>query len=235
MLTLLCRRRFLQSTGLGVAAAIAGPAAGAALAGEGGNLPAATPQQALKLLMAGNHRWVAGRARHPHQSVARREALSHTQHPFATVFSCIDSRVPPELVFDRGLGDLAVVRTGAQVLDQGVVLGSIEFTPDHLNTPLILVMGHQRCGAVEAAIKTIESDGHAPGHIQSIVDALRPAYDVAIHQPGDKVDNMVRAQTKLAVEALKSDPLIRKFIAQGKLGVVGGYYSLDTGAVSIIA
>ncbi|MGI8573679.1 MAG: carbonic anhydrase [Solirubrobacteraceae bacterium] len=234
MLTPLSRRRFLKSSGPG-AAAITGPAGGAALAGQLGNRAAATPQEALELLMAGNRRWVAGRARHPRQSVARRDALSHTQHPFATVFSCIDSRVPPELVFDRGLGDLAVIRTGAQVLDQGVVFGSIELTPDHLGTPLILVMGHQRCGAVVAAIHTIESGGHAPGHIQAIVDALRPAYDVAIHQPGDLVDNMVRAQTKLAVESVKNDPLIRKFMAKGELGVAGGYYSLDTGAVSITA
>lgn len=86
-----------------------------------------------------------------------------------------------------------------------------------------------------AAIHTIESGGHAPGHIQAIVDALRPAYDVAIHRSGDLVDNMARAQTKLAVESVKNDPLIRKFTAKGELGVAGGYYSLDTGAVSIIA
>jgi carbonic anhydrase len=185
--------------------------------------------------MAGNRRWVRSRLTRPNQSVARRRALRHEQNPFATVVSCIDSRVPPELVFDRGIGDLAVVRTGAQVLDAGVVIGSVEFTPDHLATPLILVMGHQRCGAVKAAIETIQSGGTAPGHIQSVVDALRPAYAVAIRQRGNLLDNMVRAQTKLAVNALRAAPLIKKFISQGKLRVVGGYYSLDTGAVSIIA
>lgn len=193
------------------------------------------PRQALKLLTDGNRRWVTGKVTHPHQSVRRRLALRHVQHPFATVFSCIDSRVPPELVFDRGIGDLAVVRTGAQVLDQGIVLGSVEFTPDHLHTPLILVMGHQRCGAVDAAIHTIRSGGSAPGHIQAVVDALRPAYHVAIKQSGDLLDNMVRAQTKLTVKRLKNDPLIKKFLSRGALKVAGGYYSLDTGAVSIIA
>jgi carbonic anhydrase len=194
-----------------------------------------TPQQALRLLIAGNRRWVTGRVKHPHQSVARRAALRHEQHPFATVFSCIDSRVPPELVFDRGIGDLAVIRTGAQALEQGVVFGSVEFSPDHLGTPLILVMGHQRCGAVKAAIHTIETGGTAPGHIQAIVDALTPAYHVAIKQHGDLVENMVRAQTKLTVKRIRNDPLIKEFLARGELIVVGGYYSLDTGAVSIIA
>jgi carbonic anhydrase len=186
-------------------------------------------------LIDGNRRWVTGNVTHPHQSVARRLALRHVQHPFATVFSCIDSRVPPELVFDRGIGDLAVIRTGAEVLDEGIVLGSVEFTPDHLDTPLILVMGHQRCGAVNAAIQTIQSGGTAPGHIQAIVDALRPAYAVAIKQSGDLLDNMIRAQTKLTVGRIRHDPLIEEFIHRGELIVAGAYYSLNTGAVSIIA
>jgi carbonic anhydrase len=231
----LSRRRFLQSASLGIAATVADPAGIAAAGTEPATAAGVTPQRAMQLLAAGNQRWVTRPVKHPHQSVARRIALRHEQHPFATIFSCIDSRVPPELVFDRGIGDLAVIRTGAQVLDEGVVLGSIEFAPDHLHTPLVLVMGHQRCGAVVAAIHTIESGGTAPGHIQAIVDALRPAYDVAIKEPGDLVDNMVRAQTKLSVERLKTDPLIEEFIAHGKLAVAGAYYSLDSGAVSIVA
>jgi carbonic anhydrase len=96
-------------------------------------------------------------------------------------------------------------------------------------------MGHERCGAVSAAIHTIESGGTAPGHIQSIVDALRPAYDVAVKETGDLVDNVVRAQTKLTVKRIRTDPLIEEFIARRELIVVVGYYSLDSGAVSIIA
>ncbi len=196
--------------------------------------PNVTPSRALKLLVDGNKRWANSRLTHPYQTVARRRALGHQQHPFATVVSCIDSRVPPEIVFDRGIGDLAVVRTGAQVLDEGVVLGSVEFAPDRLATPLMLVMGHQRCGAVKAAIEVIETGATAPGHIQAVVDALRPAYAVAVGQRGDLVENMVRAQTRLTVTQLRNDPLIKEFISQGKLRVVGGYYSLETGAVSII-
>jgi carbonic anhydrase len=235
MRMLVSRRRFLQSAGLGVAVAAADPLTASAFAREADAGATVTPQQALQLLIAGNRRWVTGNVTHPNQSIRRRVALRHVQHPFATVFSCIDSRVPPELVFDRGIGDLAVIRTGAQVLDEGVVLGSVEFTPDHLHTPLILIMGHQRCGAVSAAIQTIESGGTAPGHIQSIVDALRPAYDVAIREPGELVDNMVRAQIRLTVDRIRTDPLIKEFIARGELKVRGGYYSLDTGAVSLIA
>jgi carbonic anhydrase len=189
MPTALSRRRFLKSASLGVAAAVTEPVATTALASQNDIRAATLPRQALKLLIAGNRRWVTGRVTHPHQSIKRRLALGTKQHPFATIFSCIDSRVPPELVFDRGIGDLAVIGTGAQVLDEGVVFGSIEFSPDHLGTPLIMVMGHQRCGAVSAAIHTIQTGGTAPGHIQSIVDALRPAYDVAI-----KADRRPRRQ-----------------------------------------
>lgn len=231
----LSRRRFFTTSGVGLAAAIAGPDAAELLAAEPSRAATRSPRRALKLLTEGNRRWVTGKVTHPHQSVARRVGLRHVQHPFATVFSCIDSRVPPELVFDRGIGDLAVIRTGAQVLDKGIVLGSVQFTPDHLHTPLILVMGHQRCGAVDAAIHTIKSGGTAPGHIQAVVHALRPAYDVAITQRGDLLDNMVRAQTKLTVKRIRHDPLIREFVHRGELIVAGAYYALDTGAVSIIA
>ena len=228
------RRGLLTSAGLGITATVLDPFDEYAAAAPHPEARV-TPSMALRLLMAGNRRWVTGRAKHPEQSIRRRRAVRNEQHPFATVVSCIDSRVPPELVFDRGIGDLVVIRTGAQVLDKGVVLGSIEFSPDHLGTPLVLVMGHQRCGAVGAAIHTFEHGGHPRGHIQAIVNALRPAYRVAVKQNGDLVDNMVRAQTRLAVARLRADPVINSFIARGRLRVAGGYYSLDTGQVSIIA
>jgi carbonic anhydrase len=233
------RRRFLQSSGVVVAAAAVGAepavAAAASASGDSGSNLNLTPGQALNRLTTGNRRWVSGKVRHPHQSVARREALAHVQHPFATVVSCIDSRIPPELVFDQGIGDMAVVRTGAQVLDAGVVMGSIEFATVQLHAPLILVMGHQRCGAVKAAIDVIKTGGTAPAHIQDVVDALRPAYAVAVRQPGDMLENTIRAQTKLAVAQIKAYPLIRGPVAKGKVRVRGAYYSLDSGRVSLIA
>jgi carbonic anhydrase len=231
----LSRRRLLQAAGVGATSTLVVPSLAEAL-GTREAVPAhVTPKQALALLIAGNRRWVQGRAIHPAQSVARRNSLTHEQHPFATIVSCIDSRVPPELVFDRGIGDLAVIRTGAQVLDLSVILGSIEFAAEHLSTPLIVVMGHQRCGAVKAAIEKLSTGGTAPGHIQPIVDGLRPAYAVAVKEPGDLLDNMVRAQTKLAVHQLRQDPIVEELIARGELHVAGAHYSLDTGKATFIA
>jgi carbonic anhydrase len=237
----LSRRSFLGAAGTAgvLAAGLGGQELAAAAPAAASSRPRAAPPDpaaALRLLMEGNRRWVLGLAEHPNQSVEWREHVAAHQEPFATVVSCIDSRVPPEIVFDRGLGDMFVVRTGAQVLDEGVVLGSVEFGPYfYPSDRLIFVLGHQRCGAVIEAIKVIEHGGTAPGHLQAVVDALRPAYAVAIGQPGDLVDNMVRAQTKLAVQALKSDPLLAGLIVTGGLVIVGGRYALDTGAVELIA
>jgi len=238
---LLSRRGFVTAAGAtGMAAALAGgELAGAATAGASGppGLPYPESQAAaLRLLLQGNARWARGRARHPHQSVAWRHHVAGHQEPFATVVSCIDSRVPPELVFDRGLGDLFVIRTGAQALDNLVVLGSVEFGPHgYPSSRLIFVLGHGRCGAVTAAIEAIQSGQPAPGHIQAVVNALRPAYHVAVRQPGDLADNMIRAQTRLTVQRLKRDPLLRKLIVTDGLMIVGGHYNLDTGLVRLIA
>jgi carbonic anhydrase len=227
------------STGIVAAAAAAAGGLGGAATASAREVPEVfpdTPAAALRLLMQGNERWVRGRPRHPHQSVAWREHVAAHQEPFATVVSCIDSRVPPELVFDRGLSDLFVIRTGAQTLDNMVVLGSIEFGPNaYPSARLIFVLGHERCGAVTAAIPAIQSGQRVPGHIQAVVDALRPAYHIAVRQPGDLVDNMVRAQTKLAVRRLKEDHLLRELIVSDGLKIVGGRYDLDTGRVQIIA
>ncbi|HBW17808.1 MAG: carbonic anhydrase [Streptosporangiaceae bacterium] len=195
-----------------------------------------SPAAALELLMQGNERWVAGQPRHPHQSIAWRHEVAGHQDPFATIVSCIDSRVPPELIFDRGIGDLFVIHTGAQALDELVVLGSVEFGPSgYRSVRLIVVLGHQRCGAVQAAISAIETGQPAPGHIQAVVDALRPAYHASAGQPGDQVDNMVRAQTRLTVERLRDDPLLRELIVTDGLTIVGGHYDLDSGVVQLIA
>ena len=193
-------------------------------------------RQALTLLMEGNQRWVNGQLEHPHQSVERRHAVAGHQDPLALVFSCIDSRVPPEIIFDRGVGDLFVFRTGAEAMDNQVVLGSVEFGPNgYESARLIIVLGHERCGAVIAAIAAIQSGEPAPGHIQAVVDALRPAYEVAARLPGDLVENMVRAQVRLDVAELKADPLIAGLIADHGLLVIGGRYDLTSGAVEIIA
>ena len=232
------RRGFVAA---GSGALLAGGLAGTGLIGSataaaGEQAPAVPgPRAALRLLMAGNRRWVTGRAVHPHQSVAWRHHVAPHQEPFAVVVSCIDSRVPPEIVFDRGLGDMFIIRTGAQTLDGRVVLGSIEYGPvAYPSARLMVVLGHQRCGAVEAAIKVITGGGRAPGDIQALVNALRPAYRAAVGQPGDLLDNMVRAQTRLAVQRLKADRLLRHLIATEGLMIVGGHYLLDSGEVQLL-
>ena len=165
-----------------------------------------------------------------------RHHLATGQNPFATVVSCIDSRVPPELVFDCGLGEILTVRTGAQTIDERVVLGSIEYgAATWSSTRLLLVLGHSGCGAVNDAIKLISSGGQAPGHIQAVVDALRPASRAALHQPGSQLNNTTRAQTRLTVRRLERQPLIRDLIRRDGLMVAGGHYDLHTGLVTIIA
>jgi carbonic anhydrase len=189
-----------------------------------------TPESVLHLLEQGNRRWVAGRLRHPHQTVARREEVAPAQHPLATVFTCIDSRVPPEIVFDRGIGDLFVVRTAAQTND-GLVQGAVEYGVHESLTPLLVVMGHQRCGAVAFAVETLNAGREAPAHLEDVLDALRPAYHAAKGLPGDQVDNTVRAQIKLTVRQLQHDALLEPYEHTGLARVVGAYYSLDTGRV----
>jgi carbonic anhydrase len=236
------RRGFLQRAGqAGLLAGLAAGSAGAAAmpaAVPAPDDPAAAPGpgQALRLLLEGNQRWVQGRLRHPRQSVAWRQQVARHQDPFATVVCCIDSRVPPEIVFDRGIGDLFVIRTGAQALDDLVVLGSVEFGPvNYASARLLLVLGHQGCGAVGAAIRHIESGQPAPGHIQAVVDALRPAYRAAKGQPGNLMDNMIRVQTRLTVHRLRRDPVLARLTATGQLVIIGGHYTLASGRVQIIA
>lgn len=233
------RRGFITGATAGLATAfLAGSADLAANAAEPDDdaMTALAPDAALRILLDGNRRWVRGRARHPRQSVRRRHALVTRQDPFALVLSCIDSRVPPELVFDCGLGDIFVIRTGAQVLDRGIVLGSLEFGPVKFpSTRLIIVVGHQGCGAVAAAISVIESGKPAPGHIQAVVDALRPAYRVAKPMPGDLLENMIKAQTRLAVDRLRADRHLHDLPGKHRLLIVGGHYELRSGRVALIA
>lgn len=189
-----------------------------------------TPAQALARLRRGNARWVSGDVLHPHQSIARREAVASGQDPFAVTFSCIDSRVPPELVFDLGLGDLFVVRTAAHTMDD-LVEASVQYGPMEMGTPLVVVMGHQRCGAVTAAVRSIESGETLPGHLQEIVEAIRPAYTEGSDE-AETIDRTIRAHTRLTVARLNEDEEFSRLIDSGDLAIRGAYYSLDSGVVS---
>ena len=193
--------------------------------------PSVAPTEAISKLKEGNGRYTSGSLQHPGQTTERRTELAKTQHPFATIISCSDSRVPPEIVFDQGLGDLFIVRVAGNVInDEG--LGSIEYSVDHLGTRLILVLGHQSCGAVQAAKETIAAKGKAPGHIESLVTAIKPAVEATAK---DDLETTVKANVKNVVQALRSStPILKAEVDSGKIKVIGGYYSLDTGAVTFL-
>ena len=235
MFLFLTRRHFMQwggffrlSTTLVAWGAIVGSSA------EPTPEPAVTgPDEALQRLLDGNQRYVANKAVDPNQSETRRIEVSTGQHPFATILGCVDSRVPPEIVFDRGLGDLFVIRTAGQVVDQAV-MGSIEFGSFELGIPLVFVLGHESCGAVKATLETLEANGHAEGSIGYLVEAITPAIEAAHGQEGDELDNAVKANVSLVVEQLKQSPILSAAIAAGTLKIVGGRYDLDKGAITMV-
>src|SRR5207248_2381999 len=193
--------------------------------------PSVAPAEAISKLKEGNGHYTSGNLQHPGQTTERRTELAKTQHPFAIVLSCSDSRVPPEIVFDQGLGDLFIVRVAGNIVDDHA-LGSIEYGVDHLGSRLILVLGHESCGAVKAARETIAAKGKAPGHIESLVTAIKPAVEATAK---DDLETTVKANVKNVVQALRSStPILKAKVDSGEIQVIGGYYSLDTGAVTFL-
>lgn len=180
----------------------------------------------VRILKDGNARFVSGKPLHPNQSDARRKELVKGQHPFATIVSCSDSRVPPELLFDQGLGDLFVVRTAGEVV-QSVELGSIEYAAEHLHTPLVVVMGHKKCGAVDAAVK----EGEMPDNIKAIASLIAPAVKTAKTMNGDLVDNAVRVNISNMAKIIEGSPVIKNLIEEKKIIIITAYYDLDNGTV----
>lgn len=189
------------------------------------------PEDALNRLMEGNRRYVSSKATHPDQTAERRTAVAGAQSPFAVVLGCADSRVPPEVLFDQGLGDLFVVRTAGHVVDEAG-LGSLEYAVEHLGVHLIVVLGHERCGAVGAAVKDLKTGGH----VDSLVKAIRPAVEASKGMPGDPLDNAMRANVAMVTRKLKaSKPILAGAVEEHKVRVVGARYDLDSGAVEVIA
>ena len=192
----------------------------------GQTLPSA--DTVLRELKAGNDHHVAKRYEHPHQTAARQRELAASQAPHAIILSCADSRVAPEIILDQGLGDLFDVRVAGNVASD-TELASIEYAASHLKTPLLCVMGHQKCGAVTAAAES----GHAEGHLPSLLALIRPAIDRAKGEPGDFIDNAVRHNVENVVNQVReSKPVLAPLVARGALKVVGAVYSLDTGKVT---
>lgn len=188
------------------------------------------PDSALELLLQGNRNFASGRPIRPDQGVARRVELANGQRPFAIVLTCADSRVSPEIYFDQGLGDIFVLRNAGNVLNDHTI-GSIEYAVDHLGATLVVVVGHSKCGAVAATV----AGGHAPGHLPSIVQSIKPAVDQSASLPGDKVDNAVRMNAQLvAAELSQCGPLLADAVAKGALKVVAARYDLASGKIEVL-
>lgn len=181
----------------------------------------------LRELKAGNDHHVTKRYEHPHQTAARQRELAAGQAPHAIVLSCADSRVAPEIVLDQGLGDLFDIRVAGNVASD-TELASIEYAASHLHTPLLVVMGHQKCGAVTAAAESGEAEGHLP----SLLGLIRPAIERARSRPGDLIDNAIHINVENVVQQIRgSKPVLAPLVDRGALRVVGAVYSLDTGKV----
>ena len=189
-----------------------------------------SPDAALKKLLDGNKRFVQHKPEYPDQSQARLQEVATAQHPFATILSCADSRVPAEIIFDQGIGDLFDIRIAGNIVTPET-LGSIEYSAVLLETPLIMVLGHERCGAVTAAVK----GDLLPGKIGTFVKAIEPAMAKVKDKAGDPVENAVVANVQFQVEELKqASALLAQRMQEGKLKIVGSRYDLDTGEVTIV-
>ncbi len=186
--------------------------------------------EALEALMAGNERYVSGTPQHPRQSADRRAEVAGGQHPFAVVITCADSRVPPEILFDQGIGDLFIVRVAGNIADDAVI-GSVEYAVDHLGVPLVVVLGHTHCGAVHATI--VGSD--ATGRIARIVERIVPAVERARGLPGELADNAMRENIAIVVDELRrSEPILGRLVAEGRLEIIGAVYDIENGGVDIL-
>lgn len=189
------------------------------------------PKDVLDRLMEGNRRFVAGTTQHPHSTMDWRKRLSSAQHPIATVFGCADSRVPVELIFDQGFGDLFVVRQAGEVVNMDA-LGSIEYGISHLGTHLVLVLGHEGCGAVTAALGDYRKE---PFPIQDMLKKIVPALESVRALPADQqVEAGVRANVLQTVRELSSVSQFKQMIHEGKLLIRGGVYDLDDGRVELL-
>jgi carbonic anhydrase len=228
------RRQFLKAgVGIiGVNTLIAGLGAEALarnLADDPLPLSHLTPDAALQQLMAGNQRFVAGTRSMPHQDGAWLDIVANGQAPFATILSCADSRVVPEIAFDQGIGDLFVTRVAGNIAATAAI-ASTEYAVSLLGVPLCLVLGHERCGAVTAAL----AGGSWPGAIGSLTQAIQPAIAISQNQPGDRLTNAVKANVQMQVARLQRSPLLTAAMQTGALKIVGAYYDLDTGTVSLV-
>jgi carbonic anhydrase len=234
----IARRKLLQygtiALGTGALTQLTGKIGNSVQATEIDLLPEAnktdlTPDEAFNLLLEGNKRFISNKRLHPHQDFARIREVAKDQFPFAAILSCADSRIPVEIIFDQGLGDIFVVRDAGNIATPEEI-GSLEFGSAILGAKVLIVMGHQDCGAVKATI----AGKPVPGQIASIIDAIVPAL-----QPGDKnskeyLVDTIKRNVLLQIEKLKRSPVLSQLVAENKLKIAGGYYNLDTAEFQLI-
>jgi carbonic anhydrase len=192
-----------------------------------------SPDAALKRLLRGNERYVEG-VMQRHDFKREREALVGGQNPFAAILSCADSRIAPEYAFDSGRGDLFVCRVAGNFAADDTI-ASMEYAVAVLNTPFILVLGHEACGAVDATIKSLKDDKPLPGHLPSLVQAIAPAVKAVASQGGDTLNNAIRQNVIDNVAKLKSSsPILSAAVNDKKIQVAGGIYRLNSGKVELV-
>ncbi|WP_439678529.1 carbonic anhydrase [Embleya sp. MST-111070] len=194
-----------------------------------------TPREAFELLLAGNQRFVSGSPEHPNQDATRRAETAPSQQPFAVLFGCSDSRLAAEIIFDRGLGDLFVVRTAGHVVG-AEVLGSVEFGVSVLDAPLVVVLGHDSCGAIAAANSAL-ADGQTPGgFLRDVVERVTPSVLAARAAGRDTADEILAEHIEHTVDLLlERSHVLAERLAAGRVGVVGLSYRLADGSARLVA
>ncbi|WP_120003061.1 carbonic anhydrase [Nesterenkonia muleiensis] len=194
-----------------------------------------TPAEAWQLLTEGNQRFVSGNVHHPNQNAARRSSLTDSQHPMAVIFGCSDSRLAAEIIFDVGLGDVFVVRTAGQVIDDAV-MGSLEFSVDVLQVPLIVVLGHDSCGAVSAAITAAETGTLPTGHVRNLVERIFPSVLAANRSGAQNINETVEEHVKqTAIRIVDHSRVLHDAVSEGRTGVVGVTYRLAEGNADLVS
>lgn len=196
-------------------------------------MPNSNPISAWKALKEGNERFVAGKPEHPSQGIDHRASLADSQKPTAVVFGCGDSRVAAELIFDQGLGDMFVVRTAGHVIDSAV-LGSIEYAVSILNVPLIVVLGHDSCGAVKATLAALDEGAVPGGYVRDIVERVTPSILLGRKDGLSRVDEFEeRHVNETASQLMARSTAIAERVASGDLAIVGVTYHLADGRVAL--
>ena len=198
--------------------------------------PVTNPDEAVARLLAGNKRFVDGRLDHPRRDDVQRSEQAEGQTPYAIILGCADSRVPPEIIFDEGLGDIFSVRVAGNTSPADIVLGSVEYGAAVLKCKVIMVLGHQGCGAVKAAVDQVTKGKQVPGHIPGVVDPIVPAVQAVQATPADQlVDAATKENVRRTVALLQSSqPVLAPLVQGGQLKVVGGEYQLHSGQVALV-